>query len=162
MAFAKRKGDILATKRENDTYAKEFLYPYLFERYETTAFPNTFYMKMAKIYSGTLVNLSKPIPSEHLHDMWRRKENYLDKVYASNLARGKTDLKDGYLRCNYDLSILIQKYDDYLKFISTQENIEKQMEDIKEATTVTKVLYTQQQNDKNDDDNIYDILDELI
>lgn len=47
------------------------------------------YMKFSNIFSGKLNGMTKPIPAEHLYDMWCRKSQYLNKVYLSNVSKGK-------------------------------------------------------------------------
>ena len=67
------------------------------------------------ITNGKLEGMTKPIPPEHMYDMWVQKSNYLDKLNMQNISKGKKI--EGYLRVNYDLSVIISKYDDYLKWL---------------------------------------------
>lgn len=141
-------------------FDRKILFNYLMDRYDVTSFPKSFYIKMSNIFSGKLSTISKKIPPEDLYDMWTLKESYLDKVYMQNMAKGK-NMKDGYLRCNYDLSILMSKYDGYLKWKSRQQTlVEDEKKNIENVTT-TKVLQTTVIENKKEDD-IADILDELI
>ena len=144
----------------NKKFDRRILFEYLMNKYEVTSFPKTFYMKLSNIFNGKLSTIAKPIPPEDLYDMWILKEDYLNKVYIQNIARGK-NFKDGYLRCNYDLSILISKYDSYLKWKSRQDTLkEDEQKNIKNVTT-TNVLYTNKLPKQNNND-ISDIIDELI
>ena len=107
-------------------------------------------------------------------NFWERVEFELDKkginkktlateakFSMSNISKGK-NMKDGYLRCNYDLSILMSKYDSYLKWKSKQNTfVEDEKKNIENVTT-TKVLYSNIQQQTKKEDDIADILDELI
>lgn len=140
---------------------------YLMEKYEITSFPKYFYIKLDNIYKGLNKNQSKPVLPEHLYDMWTRKQNYLDKIYIKNKNKGK--LMDSYTRVNYDLAILLTKYDDYLKWLNKQKTFEEEKEILKENITSTEVTYRlqgqerkQANNDSNKNNDMADILDELI
>lgn len=107
-------------KIEKKTNAKNELYEYLFEIYDVVFFPKYFYIKMDSIYKGEMRGLSKPVPPEDLLDMWKQKRNYLDKVAEKNRKKGNEIL--GTDRVNYDLAILLSKYDAYLKWKQEQKN----------------------------------------
>lgn len=93
---------------------KNELYEFLFDMYDISYFPQYFYVKMDSIYKGTMKNLSNPVPPEDLLDMWKQKKNYLDKVAEQNRKKGNEIF--GVNRVNYDLAILLSKYDSYLKW----------------------------------------------
>ena len=101
-----------ATEKKKST--KNELYEFLFDMYDISYFPQYFYIKMDSVYKGTMKNLNKPVPPEDLLDMWKQKRNYLDKVAEQNRKKGNEIL--GVNRVNYDLAILLSKYDSYLKW----------------------------------------------
>ena len=140
-------------------FDRRILYSYLMNRYEVTSFPKSFYMKLSNIFNGKLSTISKAIPPEHLYDMWIKKENYLNKIYMNNISKGKT--MNGYVRCNYDLSILMSRYDDYLKWLERTKVESHENEKIIENVQTTPLIYNSQSNESKND-SIYDILDEMI
>lgn len=114
----------------NDRKHKDELYKYLQTFYNIVVLPTYFFVKMDSIYNGTYKGLARGIPAEHLLDMWKRKSNYLLKVYAGNQAKGKN--LDSMGRINYDLAILLNQYDNYLKWLAdTKEQAEQEHMEIK-------------------------------
>lgn len=145
----------------SEKFDRKTLYRYLMNRYEVTSFPKSFYIKMSNIFNGKLSTISKAIPPEHLYDMWVKKENYLNKVYMDNTSKGKT--MSGYVRCNYDLSILMSRYDDYLKWLDRAKNeVQENEKVIENVQTTTAILIHNTQNIETKDNSIYEMLDEMI
>lgn len=140
-------------------FDKKELYDFLQNKYSIVKLPKQFFIKMSNIFNGKLSGLSKPIPPEHIFDMWKRKSNYLDKIYNNNISKGKK--MDSYIRLNYDLAIILSKYDDYLKFLDKQKAQCSENNKIKENVSVTDILYIQN-NKINTSNDIADILDDLI
>lgn len=118
---------------------KNELYEFLFDMYDISYFPQYFYVKMDSIYKGTMKNLSKPVPPEDLLDMWKQKKNYLDKVAEQNRKKGNEIF--GVNRVNYDLAILLSKYDSYLKWKEQQKIAIAELGEIKKRD-VEKIEYT--------------------
>ena len=118
---------------------KNELYEFLFDMYDISYFPQYFYVKMDSIYKGTMKNLSKPVPPEDLLDMWKQKKNYLDKVAEQNRKKGNEIF--GVNRVNYDLAILLSKYDSYLKWKEKQKIAIAELSEIKKRD-VEKIEYT--------------------
>lgn len=143
-------------------FDRRVLFNYLREKYGIPDPPKHFYIYMSNLFAGRLKGMSKPIPPEHLYDMWLQKSNYLDKIYMNNVSKGKT--MNGYSRLFYDLAILINKYDAYLAWLEKQRVNESSNEGLKESVSVTNVLYTHNKQTEGDEDinDISDILDELI
>ncbi len=147
------------------TFDRKILYTFLQEKYNVTKLPKHFYIKMSNIFNGKLDGLLKPIPPEHMYDMWVRKSSYLDKIYQNNISKGKK--MDSYVRLNYDLAVLISKYEDYLSWLDKQKALSSDNEVLKENVNITEVLYIQNPNNINNNINdsnqdLSDILDELI
>lgn len=98
---------------------KNHLYKYLADRYEIIMMPNYIYTKLEQIFSGDFRNMSKPIPPEHLLDMFIQRKDYLEKIYHKQKL-------DGTSMINYDLAVLIAKYPAYLKYIEKEKQNEIQ------------------------------------
>jgi hypothetical protein len=143
-------------------FDRKILYNYIQEKYEINKLPKHFFIKMSNIFNGKLEGLLKPIPPEHMYDMWIRKSNYLDRIYINNFNKGKK--MDSYVRLNYDLAVLISKYEDYLSWLDKQKALSSENNNVKENITITEVLYKQNdtKNIDNDKDNLSNILDDLI
>ena len=67
-------------------------------------------------------------------------------------------------RINYDLSILVNKYDSYLRWIEKQKIIASEKEIKKSENIVGKSIgYTVSNNsEKNDSDDISDLVDDIF
>ena len=86
--------------------------------------------------------------------MWTQKINYLNKINARNIQKGK--VIDNNLRISYDLSVLISKYNDYLNWLQKNKEIEKSIvrNDINTTITDNKVYenIVHQSKDNNEDE----------
>ena len=129
----------LAQSVEKKQNIRNELYDFLFEMYNISFFPNYFYIKMESIYKGTCKNLNRPVPPEDLLDMWKQKRNYLDKVAEQNRKKG-TEIT-GVNRVNYDLAILLSRYDAYLKWKEQQKIAVAEINDSKKRS-IEKIEYT--------------------
>ena len=125
------------TEKKKST--KNELYEFLFDMYDISYFPQYFYIKMDSVYKGTMKNLNKPVPPEDLLDMWKQKRNYLDKVAEQNRKKGNEIL--GVNRVNYDLAILLSKYDSYLKWKEQQKIAIAELDESKKRS-IEKIEYT--------------------
>lgn len=130
---------------------------------DTYTVQNVPWQALGQIYRGTYRGLKSPIPAEHLLDMWRRKQKFLNKVYQNNKTHGKDFSPEQ--RINYDIAILINKYDSYLKWKRDQEA------QIPEETAPSKIdmvnlLATQviaaQPKDDNKKENIEGLADDIF
>lgn len=138
---------------------------WLLKTYDITYFPRHFYINLDKVYNGKYRDMAKPVPVEDLFDMWKRKIEWLNKINVQNAQKGKKI--QGYLRVNYDLAILLSKYDSYLawkkKNSTESEGIEKSENILTPETQkilVDKKLNIQETiSDKTI--NIQDIIDEI-
>lgn len=147
-----------------DKFDRKILFNYLQERYGVTKLPKQFFIKMSNIFKGKLNGLLKPIPPDHMYDMWIRKSSYLDKVNSNNISKGKK--LDNYARLNYDLAIIISKYEDYLSWLYRQKAQTSDDSNLKDSVTITEVLYNQNNNHETvniqNNNNLADLIDELI
>ena len=87
-------------------------YEFIHSSYNIVSISRTFKAKIAKLLSGDYDGISKPIPIEDLMDMWKQKIKTLISIHQSNIKKGK-DI-DRAMRPNYDLAVLLNKYDKYL------------------------------------------------
>ena len=124
---------------EKKKSTKNELYEFLFDMYDISYFPQYFYIKMDSVYKGTMKNLNKPVPPEDLLDMWKQKRNYLDKVAEQNRKKGNEI--SGVNRANYDLAILLSKYDSYLKWKEQQKIAIAELDESKKRS-IEKIEYT--------------------
>ncbi len=99
---------------------KNHLYKWWMEFYDVIVIPSYLFTKTEEIFKGEWKEMSKPIPPEHLLDMFIKQKPHLDKIYH------KTEL-NGVSRINYDLAVLIAKYPAYLKFLEREKQNEIQV-----------------------------------
>jgi len=141
-------------------FDRKILFNYLQDKYGITKLPKHFFIKMSNIFNGKLDGLSKPILPEHMYDMWIKKSAYLDKINNNNITKGKK--MDAYVRLNYDLAVLMSKYDNYLEWLDKQKALSSENESLKENVSVTDILYKQNNNEVINNNSIEDLLDDLI
>lgn len=97
-------------------------------------------------------------------DMFVRKQSYLDKINAQNIAKGKEIT--GVSRVKYDLKVLYNKYDSYLKFLEKQKILEAEARS--DNNPDEKLVLTTAPQPKevvtsnNSDDSLDDLLDEIF
>jgi hypothetical protein len=145
---------------------KHKLYQLIADNYNISAFSTLFCLKIENIINGTYKNVTKPIPAEDLIDMWQQKMSYLNKVSVNNQKNGKQ--MEGLSRANYDLAILLSRYDKYLAWKERkrieQEQIEKESENKNSQIDYAKInLQSNSHNTKtaNNKIDINEILDEI-
>jgi hypothetical protein len=148
----------------NNIINKEKLYRWLQHNYNVVVIPKYFYIKMDSIFNGSYKGLSRGIPSEDLLDMWNRKKNELNKINSFNIKKGKELI--GCERIQYDLAILLSKYDSYLKWKEQQKILENDQKKSIEESLNNKINYkliskTIESNQKAET-NINDLLDEVF
>ena len=115
-SFEIAKAQNLANEMVEQWYMEVELCNFICNKYNTT---NCVYSVLREVFNGTYKNINKKIPPEHLLDMWKKKSDYLDKVYLNNLAQGKNFTVNKRIR--YDIAVLVNKYDGYLKWLRQQE-----------------------------------------
>lgn len=120
---------------------------WIFKTYEIDVLPKQFYYNLAKIKKGEYKGQNKPIPIADLYDMWQRSMPKLEKVYLNNCSKGK--MMEGYLRIQYDLTIVLSRYSSYLAWKAEQEA--KRNEEENKATEVEYIKACRQleENRKN-------------
>lgn len=141
---------------------KEKLFKWIQYKYNIVVLPKYFFIKMNSIFDGTYKGLSKGIPAEDILDMWQRKKKELDKLADNNKRKGKE--LDKIARVQYDLAIILSKYDSYLEWKEKQKLLELE----KTATTEIynkidySVIHKVVENQNSDNDDLSDILDEVF
>jgi hypothetical protein len=92
---------------------------FIYENYGVSAISKLVFMRLASVYDGTFPGLNVEIPATDLIDMWRRRANYLNKIANQNATKGK--VMEGNARILYDISVLVNQYDSYLKWKREQQ-----------------------------------------
>ena len=140
---------------------KEDVFNFIKDAYDITIIPTTVWQKLSNIYNGTFKGMTYGIPPEHLLDMWERKIDMLNGIANRNNTKGRTMNVDQ--RINYDLSVLVNKYDSYLKWLEKQKILEAEKEIEKNENIVGKTIgYVTQKTEKNNSDDISDLVDDIF
>ena len=157
---------------KNDTYLhfidlieKDEVYQFIKEAYDLTIIPTTVWQKLSNIYEGTFKGMSVGIPPSDLLDMWKRKIDMLNGIAKKNETKGIHMQPDQ--RLNYDLSILVNKYDSYLRWKEKQRILEaenkKKIEESKTSINQNIICAKSNEgnlNQKNDD--MSDLVDDIF
>ena len=140
---------------------KEDVFNFIKDAYDITIIPTTVWQKLSNIYNGTFKGMTYGIPPEHLLDMWERKIDMLNGIANRNNTKGRTMNVDQ--RINYDLSVLVNKYDSYLKWLEKQKILEAEKEIEKNENIVGKTIgYVTQKTEKSNSDDISDLVDDIF
>lgn len=140
---------------------KEEVFCFIKDAYDVTIIPTNVWQKLSDIYNGTFKGMSVGIPPEHLLDMWKRKIDMLNGIADRNKTKGIKMSADQ--RLNYDLSILVNKYDSYLKWLEKQKILEAEKEIEKTENIVGKsVGYISQKENSNNSDDISGLVDDIF
>lgn len=141
--------------------AKENVFNFIKDAYDVTIIPTTVWQKLSNIYNGTFKGMTYGIPPEHLLDMWKRKIDMLNGIANRNSTKGKTMNADQ--RINYDLSVLVNKYDSYLKWLEKQKILEAEKEIEKNENIVGKTIgYVSHKTENSNADDISDLVDDIF
>lgn len=140
---------------------KEDVFNFIKDAYDVTIIPTTVWEKLGNIYNGTFKGMSFGIPPEHLLDMWKRKIDMLNGIASTNVQKGKCVNVDQ--RIIYDLSVLVNKYDGYLKWKEKQKIIEAEKGLEKSENIIGKsVGYISNKIEKSKSDDITDLVDDIF
>lgn len=136
---------------------------YLSANYNISVFPNHFYIKLASINSGTKKGMTTGIKYDELLEMFKLKQKHLNDIYEKNTRHGKE--MSGIQRINYDIAVLINKYDSFLKWKERQKILESNAAiEVKEKSSEVKLDYTnisKAGKQKEEDMDISDILNDI-
>lgn len=153
-------------KQESKEYfaiaiAKEMTFVFIRENYGVTIISNSTIQKIANIYNGTFKGMGVGIPPIHLLDMWNKKIDMLNEIYEANKTKGKKMTSEQ--RINYDLSVLINKYDSYLKWLEKQKILEVEKETTSEEKLICSNIAPVKNNSDSDClDDISDLVDDIF
>ena len=140
---------------------KEDVFNFIKDAYDITIIPTTVWQKLSNIYNGTFKGMTYGIPPEHLLDMWKRKIDMLNGIANRNSTKGKAMNADQ--RINYDLSVLVNKYDSYLKWLEKQKILEAEKEIEKNENIVGKTIgYVSHKTENSNADDISDLVDDIF
>lgn len=136
------------------------LYNFIVHNYNLANLDRGFYNRIAEVINGTRQGLVMPIPIEHLLEMWTSYMKKLNEINGRNLTMGKNIY--GMNRVYYDLSILINKYSDFLNYKQKQKEIENARDNTVSQKSITEAIrQTPSRPKKQDGFNLYDMLDEI-
>ncbi len=145
----------------NLAITKESVFDFIKNAYDVTIIPTTVWQKLSNIYNGTFKGMTFGIPPKHLLDMWKRKIDMLNGIANRNSTKGIT--MNTNQRINYDLSILVNKYDSYLKWLEKQKILEAEKEIENNENIVSKsVGYVAQKVNDNNSDDISGLVDDIF
>lgn len=143
--------------------AKDDVYNFIRDTYDLTVVPSSVFQKLHNIYQGTFKGMSVGIPPVQLLDMWKRKIGMLDNIADKNRTMGNKMSPEH--RLNYDLSILINKYDSYIKWLEKQKILEIEQKQIEKKDNITKTIINTKIkpiNETSESDDILDLVDEIF
>jgi hypothetical protein len=156
----------------NNSIDRDRLTYWLYDNYNVTVLPSTFFIKLKQINDGTFsMRINAPITYHDLLQIFKKMKTHLDKINNKNERNGKEI--DIFRRIDYDLAIVINNYDKYLQWKQKQktEEIEKieiindlSIKNNMQINTITSLQKKNKQNKQNDKDeiNISNILDEVF
>lgn len=136
---------------------KDNLIDFLSTYYEICYFPKYFFIKLESIYNGTFHGLTRPVSPSDLLEMWQTKIDYLNRVYSKNCNTGKKI--EGIQRINYDLAILLSRYDKFLDW-KEQQRFQNQIM-LKEKQQEPSYIISEFHTVGEKENSIEDILDEI-
>jgi predicted transport protein len=162
--YEKEQNKLKAKKKEiNRNINRSEFMKYIMETYEISSLPKQFYLKVAEINNGNDKRVSEGISYEDLLIMFKKKKAYLDKVASNNVTKGKE--MQGYLRLNYDLAIILNKYDSYKAWKRQQQLLQADLiQENKKLKEETKIDYSKIKAEHSiikDEVDIGDILDDI-
>lgn len=149
----------------NDDIERDEIYNFIVENYNVEVVPPYVFIKLNEIYSGTRKNMPYKIPPEDLLDMWKRKKanGFLDRTRAKNIAKGKN--MNTVQQINYDLAVLVNQYDSYLKWKEQNKLLEQSANEEKNKQPTQKIDYDKLSvtaKKKEQEEDIDSLLDELF
>lgn len=147
----------LINKIENDD-----LYNFIMDRYDIKTLDTYVYIKLNRIFNGTLEGIRKGgIPKEHFLDMWKRKSHQLDKIHQNNIVKGKNMTTTQLIM--YDISVLINKYDSYLKWLEKEKIIQAEANyDNSFSGLLTREIKGRRENNIVNNDDISTLVNDIF
>lgn len=146
----------------NQWFDESDLCSFLREAYKITVVP---WKRIEPVLRGTDSRIPVAIPADILLDMWMRKFNYLQKQNQKLISKSSTPISSENLIA-YDLTILINKYDSYMKWREEQrilaaENSKRENNMVQEIINMSSFCSKTESNKKGDDD-ISDLVNDIF
>lgn len=148
-----------AVKRIEKWFDESDLCNFIREEYDVPIVP---WRKLPQVLNGTYPNLQCAIPAKSLLDMWRRKLDFIRKQNDKLISHSDKELSKENI-IHYDLAILVNKYDSYLRWLEKQKIIAAEKEVESNENIVGKSIgYTAQKSDKSNSDDISALVDDIF
>lgn len=147
----------------NEGLCKDKVLFLIHDKYEIVKISPYLHTKLGNIYAGTMTGMvpGKGIPPHHLLDMWKRKSDMLDGLAHTNKTKGIEMVGEG--RVNYDLAVLVNKYDSYLRWLEKQKVLDSEKNVIVHEDLVTKNIIPVVKNQENENSNdISNLVDDIF
>jgi len=138
------------------------LYKFIMDRYDVKTLDTYVYVKLNRIFNGTLEGIREGgIPKEHFFDMWKRKTHQLDKIHQQNIVKGKNMTTTQTIM--YDISVLINKYDSYLKWLEREKIIQAEANYNNASTKLlTREIKNRRENNIVEKDDISTLVNDIF
>lgn len=104
---------------------------YISKEYGIVFFPKTTFIKLSSIQNGTFKGMFCSISYAELYEMFVMMKNYLIKTRMKMDSRGR-GIEGGLNSFNYDLAIVLNNYDKYLKYKEEQKKTKITTKEIRE------------------------------
>lgn len=167
----KEKNEIrLKNKKEkiNSKENKDKFFYYIMDYYNCNL-SSFFCARVATVINGTYKGLKESITYEDLLDMFKRKQKELDKIAFNKEDKGN-GFKDTNARLNYDLAVIVNKYESYKKYKERKKIVEAEIiehkKDIEESRAINEIYeinnVKKDKNENKDSIEISDILEDIF
>lgn len=167
----KEKEQVEKEIKERELTDKDNFFFYIIQTYNisnTETIPKYIYKKVSEIVSGKFKGFNDSISYEDLLIMFQKQQKNLTKIYMNNVKKGKkmTNIE----RFNYDLAVIVNKYDSYKQWKEKQKLLRNNEQEEQEYLSNRKDFKALQENNNNlldGSDNekeldIDDIVDDLL
>lgn len=136
---------------------RDKLYRFIMDNYCPTTIPEYIWIKFDSIFDGSYKNMGRKIPLNHLLDMWERKMDELNKMHNRMELEGKN--LDPIQQINYDLAVIINKYDSYLRWLEKKRITEEEGRNTNDTKSIRKIVDVNaiRANETKEDDNSIDM-----
>lgn len=159
----KEQNKLNAKQREiNRAENRNKFFNYIMEVYAVSVIPKYVYKKIAEINNGNYKGLSEGITYEDLLDMFIKKKGFLDKIHMKNTVKGNN--MNSLSRFNYDLAVIINKYDSYKGWKRQQQLLQADIiqSQNKENTYIDyKKIKADVKQDKDNEIDVSDIISDI-
>lgn len=149
--------------------AKLDVLDFISDRYDMATIPRDVCTRLNSIYHGEFKNVRKPIPPIHLLDMWERRFKKLE--YQRKLKEKGGSSFSSESAIYYDIAVLCNSYNGYLKWLEQEKMKEIETRKKKESSNYDSSIRdaigsinTQSMQDKQaeKENNILDMLDDIF